>query len=49
MPHRIKTVTVEADDETVAWFEAQGETAAKRMRAAPQIYAKAHEGEHMPA
>ncbi|NES25733.1 MAG: BrnA antitoxin family protein [Symploca sp. SIO3E6] len=42
MPKSAVTTTVQVDPETLAWFQAQGETAQQQMSVALRIYAEAH-------
>jgi uncharacterized protein (DUF4415 family) len=42
MPKSAVTTTVQVDPETLAWFQAQGETAEQQMSVALRIYAEAH-------
>lgn len=37
-----RTVAVQVDGETLAWFQSQGEECEERMAAALRIYAEAH-------
>lgn len=43
MPKPPITVEVEVDTETLAWFQAQGETAQQQMSVALKIYAQANQ------
>lgn len=43
MPKPPVTVEVEVDTETLAWFQAQGETAQQQMSVALKIYAQANQ------
>lgn len=42
LPKSSVNVTVQVDPETLAWFEAQGESAIQQMAVALRIYAEAH-------
>jgi hypothetical protein len=42
MPELPVTLTVQVDQETFAWFQAQGEIAEQQMSIALKIYAEAH-------
>lgn len=42
VPASSLSVTVSVDPATVAWFQAQGETAQQQMAAALRIYVEAH-------
>ena len=42
LPKSSVNVTVQVDPETLAWFEAQGESALQQMAVALRIYAEAH-------
>lgn len=41
-PKSAVKIEVEVDNETLAWFQAQGETAQQQMSIALRIYAQAH-------
>ncbi len=42
MPKSPTKIEVEVDNETLAWFQSQGETAQQQMSVALKIYAQAH-------
>ncbi|MFP4296947.1 MAG: BrnA antitoxin family protein [Spirulinaceae cyanobacterium] len=42
MPQAPVKVSVQVDPETLAWFQAQGESAEQQMSVALRIYAEAH-------
>jgi len=42
-PKHMVTVTMQVDQDVLAWFKAQGEDYEQRMHAALRIYAEAHQ------
>lgn len=42
LPNLAVAITVQVDLDTLAWFQAQGETYGQQMSAALKIYAEAH-------